>query len=127
MPQQSAQITVGDGLVRINATIAKTVSANIGIEEEVNTGVTNQLVACAFPATGLKMLAICSDKDVTVKTNSSGSPQETWNLKANQVFLWKEGDPGSVPVAGAVTALYITNSSGAAATVKLLAGWDATP
>jgi len=127
MPTQTAQITIGDGLVRINATATKTPSANISFEETVATGVTNQLVACAFPATGLKLFGICSDKDVTIKTNSSGSPQETWNLKANQPYAWVENNPGAVPFAGAVTAIYITNASGSEATVKLIAGWDATP
>lgn len=125
MPQQSAQITIGDGLVRINATVTKTVTGNVSIEEVVANSTTNGLIACAFPATGLKMFAICSDKDVTVKTNSSGSPQETWALKANQPKYWCENDPGSAPVAGAVTALYVTNSSGADATIKLIAGYDA--
>lgn len=123
--QQSAQITVGDGLVRINATVTKTVSGNVSIEETVANATTNGLIACAFPATGLKMFAICSDRDVTVKTNSSGSPQETWNLKANQPFWWCENNPGSAPVAGAITALYVTNNSGADATLKVLAGYDA--
>lgn len=127
MPVQSAQITVGDGLVRINTTASKTVSGNVSLEETFPTGTTNGAMTIAFPATGLKMLCICSDKDVTVKTNSSGSPQETWNLKANQAFLWVENNPGSVPVAGAITAMYVTNSSGADATVKVIAGWDATP
>lgn len=125
MPQQSAQLTIGDGLVRINATVTKTVSGNVSIEETVANATTNGLIACSFPATGLKMLAICSDRDVTVKTNSSGSPQETWNLKANQPHYWCENDPGSAPVAGAVTALYVTNASGADATLKLIAGYDA--
>lgn len=123
--QQSAQITVGDGLVRINATVTKNVSGNVSIEETVANATTNGLIACAFPATGLKMFAICSDRDVTVKTNSSGSPQETWNLKANQPFWWCENNPGSAPVAGAITALYVTNNSGADATLKVLAGYDA--
>ena len=125
MPQQSAQLTIGDGLVRINATVTKTVSGNVSIEETVANSTTNGLIACSFPATGLKMFAIASDRDVTVKTNSSGSPQETWNLKANQPHVWFENDPGSAPVAGAVTALYVTNSSGADATIKLIAGYDA--
>lgn len=123
--QQSAQITVGDGLVRINATVTKNVSGNVSIEETVANATTNGLIACAFPATGLKMFAICSDRDVTVKTNSSGSPQETWNLKANQPYFWCENNPGSAPVAGAITALYVTNNSGADATLKVLAGYDA--
>ncbi len=123
--QQSAQITVGDGLVRINATVTKNVSGNVSIEETVANATTNGLIACSFPATGLKMFAICSDRDVTVKTNSSGSPQETWNLKANQPYSWFENNPGSAPVAGAITALYVTNNSGADATLKVLAGYDA--
>lgn len=123
--QQSAQITVGDGLVRINATVTKNVSGNVSIEETVANATTNGLIVCAFPATGLKMFAISSDRDVTVKTNSSGSPQETWNLKANQPFWWCENNPGSAPVAGAITALYVTNNSGADATLKVLAGYDA--
>ncbi|TXH41657.1 MAG: hypothetical protein E6Q97_37105 [Desulfurellales bacterium] len=125
MPTQSAQVTVGDGLVRINATVTKTVSGNVSIEETIANAETNKLVACSFPSSGLKLMSMSSDKDITVKTNSSGSPQETFALKANEPVLFIEGQ--TALLAGAVTALYITNASGSSATFKLIAGYDVTP
>jgi hypothetical protein len=61
-----------------------------------------------------------------VKTNSSGSPQETFTLAANKPQYWQTG-MGTTPIAGDVTKVFITNASGATARVEIQAGWDGTP
>jgi hypothetical protein len=45
---------------------------------------------------------------MTLKTNSTGSPQETLTIKANKPFAWNINSGVPVPFAGNVTAVYAT-------------------
>jgi hypothetical protein len=121
------QYAVSDPGLRFSCTAQENVEAAAYIDESIANGEVNKQVTINLPAAGLKFWAIVSDKDVTVKTNSAGSPQETWSLKAGKPLVWINGNVGSTPIAGPITALFVTNSSGSAAALKLLAGWDPTP
>jgi hypothetical protein len=109
----SVQTASGSSLLQITETIA-------------NAG-TNIAVACSIDEDALAGFFLSSNYDVTVKTNSSGSPQETIALKAGVPVVWTSGSVGSKPISDDVTALYITNASGSSATVTLIAITDATP
>lgn len=122
----TVQSVVTDGGFRFVASKELTVTAAAQYQESVANSASDLAVAITIESTSLKVFALQSDQDITVKTNDSGSPQETITLKANQPVIWTEGQ-ANVPISGDVTALYITNSSGSAANVSLLAGWDATP
>ena len=77
----------------------------------------------------LKSFYLDSDQDVTVETNNGTTPDDTFTLKANSPVIWDENDDQPNPFASAVdvTAVYITNSSGTAATVRFRIGQDSTP
>lgn len=119
------QTTITDGALRITTLAEQVVQAAVMIEETIVSPSTDKLVTVMIPVSQLKTFYLASDQDVTVETNNSSAPQETFNLKANKPVVWFTG-MSAAPIAGNVTALYITNSSGATATVKLLAGWDPT-
>jgi hypothetical protein len=59
---------------------------------------------------------------MTVKTNSSGSPQETITLKANRPKIWQEGD--TAMFAGDVSKLFITHAAPGTATLEIIVGSD---
>jgi hypothetical protein len=83
---------------------------NIGIV--IATGVTNQQITpFSFTLAKLQDIYILSDQDLTLKTNSTGSPQETLTIKANQPFAWYVGSGIPAPFAGNVTALYVTTGA----------------
>jgi hypothetical protein len=57
---------------------------------------------------------LVADHDVTIKTNSATTPQETINLLLNVPIWWNSEDngPDVFPYAGNITKFYVTNGSG---------------
>lgn len=92
------------------------------LEQSIPDASTNLAISFFVESTGLKSFLIWSDRVITVKTNSSGAPQETFSLNGLDATSWIEGE-ASPPIAGDVTQLFVTNASGGAALLKLLAGW----
>lgn len=119
---QSANIEISaDGSNRIIGGATANVGAGIYISDTVFNGESNFFIALGLESTLLNSFHLKSTRDVTIKTNSSGSPQETWNLKANNPIVWMSS-MGAVPIAGDLTGLFVTNVSGADAVITLLAG-----
>jgi hypothetical protein len=101
----------GAGSVGLQKTIAITSDAELNFDLAVPVSTTNELLAWAFTLTKLKSVYISSDNALTLKTNSSGSPQETLTLGAGDVIQWDNTNGLVAPFAGNVTALYVTNGS----------------
>lgn len=124
----NVQSTVSDGgAVRITSSIPIDVGAVSSVDESIANGATNTAVAFSVPLTGLKVFFLVSDFGVTVKTNNSSTPQDTFNLVGGKPRVWVTGDVTAAPIAGAVTGLFVTNSSGSAARIQLMAAYDPTP
>jgi len=87
---------------------------------------TNKEIDWAFTLANAKAYAICADQDCTVKTNDSGTPQETLTLKANQALVWRENDPSTMHfLSGNLTQIFVTNTT--ALTIKFGHVVDITP
>lgn len=101
-------------------------SQRISLEESIADAVTNGQINVALDVS--KIIAICinSTKDVTFETNSGGSPDDTISLKANVPYIWHNQSYHTLLLGTDVTAVFITNASGAAATVTIEALVDAT-
>ncbi len=84
-------------------------------------------VNLAFVKTALKSLYILSDVALTLKTNDSGSPQDTIAIAANSPFTWYTGSGEANPFADNVTTTYWVNGTAGAATVFVGLLVDATP
>jgi len=82
---------------------------------------TDQYIDLAFPTTGAQSFWMWSDTNLTVKTNSSGTPIQTISLVANIPLYWGTGLGLTNPITTAVTALYVTNGTAAAAKFELRA------
>lgn len=84
---------------------------------------TNVEVDWAITVANLKSIAITCDLALTIKTNSTGSPQETITLIAGQVLVWTLQTDGSghVPFAGDVTKLYVSNAGSTIANFNIRA------
>lgn len=116
-PLQGASVNTSDGEINRSLTGADAVPGST----------TNQAITIAFLLAGLKSIYLLSDQDVAIKTNSSGSPQETINLKAGQPIIWAQG-LGLAPLfAGNITAMYVTNAGSVAANVNICVLIDSTP
>jgi len=81
---------------------------------------TNQLTTLAITKANLQLLYMVSDTAMTVKTNSSGSPQETITLTANTPYMWFTGSGITNPLVSNVTALYVTSVLAGTLEVRVL-------
>ena len=90
--------------------------------EVVADAATDYEIIIGIDVSSLKIFAIESDQNVTVETNNGAAPTDTISLTANKPVTWLEGDPALF--SADVTALYITNASGAAATISVISGTD---
>lgn len=126
MATHTYQYVVTDGAVRISSSESIAASASVSLEESVPDSSTDLQINVNIVENDLTSFALVATQDVTIKTNSSGSPQETISLKANRPLIWGAGG-GTKPISDDISAFFVTNSSGSDATIKLVAGWDATP
>ena len=117
-------VSVREGANTLTDTRTITTEAEYKIIETVADATTDGEVAISIDVSQLKAFGMISTQDLTVKTNSSGAPQETFNLTAGEMVFFREGD--AAIFAGDVTAFFVTNSSGAAATFSVIAGIDPT-
>lgn len=87
---------------------------------------TNFAVTLAFTLAKVKSLWFYSDKAVTLKTNSSGSPVDTIVLAAGIPLVWN-ANLGANPFSADVTSLFVTNAAVSAAEMKIRILHDDTP
>lgn len=98
------------------------------IEETIAGGATNTQVNLAIDNSELISLFIYCDRDLTIKTNSSGAPDNTINLRAGEPLHWHENAYFANPVVAAdVTKIYVTLAAGDDATLIVETIQDATP
>ena len=110
--------TKAQSWLRINGvTIGGDAEQSISADEEsagsvtVASSQTNYEIQWAFTLANAKAYAICADQDCTVKTNSTGAPDETLSLKANQALVWRENDPATMAFLSTnLTKIYVTTT-----------------
>lgn len=120
------QTTITDGALRISSTGTVAPTAQSSVDETIADATTDGQIVVAVEFTGLTSFFLYSDQDMTVKTNSSTVPTDTIALKAGKPIVWLTG-MANTPISADVTSLFVTNASGSSATLKMLAGWDASP
>lgn len=81
----------------------------------------------AIKVANVKAFAIISDVDVTLKTNSSGSPANTLALKAGVAYVWNTDSYDTFKLTTDVTAMFFVNAGTADANIKVSTVVDATP
>lgn len=115
---------VGD---KLDARYDLTGTGGLLVDESIADAQTDKLVSLAFTLAALEVFGMVSTRALTVKTNDAGSPQDTISLAANVPFIYIPGSGVPAAFAGDVTALYVTNASGAAAALTIRGLVDATP
>lgn len=116
---------VNDGTQTISKTVTLT-GSDTRIDEAIPASQTNLLVNFALDISKCVGFYMVSDVAMTVKTNSSGSPQETFTLTADEPVFWNDAMSMTISslFAGDVTALYVTNTT--AGTLRIRAIYDPT-
>jgi hypothetical protein len=99
----------------------------IAINEIIISGATNQLVSLALDVSQIQSLILVSSRNVTLKTNNATTPTNTINLVANVPYIWNIDSYDTNKLTADVTSLFVTNSSGADALLRISAVLDPTP
>jgi len=95
--------------------------------EQVATATTDGEINFDLDVSACKAFYLVSDQDVTLETNSGSEAANTIALKAGKPYDWYTGDYNAFLLTVDVTSVFITNTSGATATIYCVAGYDATP
>lgn len=104
-------------------------TGKLGISESIPNGATNTLVALALTRSLVKCIALKAvGGALTVKTNSSSSPVDNFTIANGQALFWgNDEDVSRMRFSADVTALYVSNASGATVTFTVEGLTDATP
>ncbi len=110
----SLSLSVG-GANKVLTSWTRTEEIEVNYDATVAIG-TDVAILVALDISQIRTLCIVSDVAATLKTNSSGSPQETLTLVAGIPLLWDASQPGALIAdifAGDVTNIYVTNAAAA--------------
>ena len=116
----------GSGRV-VDKNVVITSGGESGLSESIPDSSTDLLVDFVLDVSAAVSVFISSDQAITVKTNSSSTPDDTIVLSANVPYMWNSNDTGTLVFGTDITALYVTNSSGSAALLDMEALFDPTP
>jgi len=97
------------------------------IEVAVPDESSDMLVDLALDVSQIASIIILADQVLTLETNDGDTPDDTISLVANVPYVWNSDSYDDCPLTVDVTALYVTNASGSAATLKIECVYDATP
>lgn len=105
----------------ITATATGTSGTTIDVEVPATT--TDQLFTIAIDISELESIFLYTDGALTIETNSSSAPDDTFVFAANKPLCWVNGMPtidaaSQNPFDADVTALYLTNASGSTVTLR---------
>ena len=108
----------GEGTV-VTTSQNYTSDGQVDVDDIVPPSTTNKNYALAITLANVKSLLIYSDQAVTIKTNSSGAPSDTINVKAGVPIAWNTDMLNSIPFATNVSQMFITNAGGNSANLKI--------
>jgi hypothetical protein len=99
---------------------SQTADTMVKLETTVSPATSNFHRILQVPAALIKMMSITSNKAVTIKTNSSGAPDQTLSIGANQGLVWSITDVATIPcpITDDITDVYISNAGADEADVK---------
>lgn len=120
-----ANVTVRSDVTAGSLTISQSSSLShevlVQVQETVAGSTTNQELVCAVDVSKAKCVAmLAKGADLTVKTNSTGSPDDTINLTDGEALIWKSGGYFDNPLTVDVTKFYLTNADTADVTFSLI-------
>lgn len=122
-------INYSAGGEQLLASTTYTGTSELRIDESVGDSVTDFFVEVSIDQSAIQSLYMFSDQDITIETNNSSAPTDTFVLQANSPYIFNvdQGVYNSNLITADVTAIYLTNASGSTANFKLRVLTDATP
>jgi len=126
MPTHTLTLTYASGSEQLRTPVAMTADAEDNRDIAMAAGAGPTEVALVIDISQLKSIYIQTDVAGTIKTNSSGAPQETITLAAGGVWQWNYLSGITLPFAGDITKIFITSTDAANGTFKIRCLIDAT-
>lgn len=109
--KQTLSILPSSG-TNVTATFTETGSSEVLINDVIPLSSTNLLRTLTITAANIQSIFMLASTDLTIKTNSSGSPANTINLKAGIPLVWSISSAYfTCPITTNVTAFYQTNGA----------------
>ena len=109
----SARLAGGDG-ISLSGSANASGDTILSIDASIPLNTTNSPVAAAFVVADVVALYIVSSVNVVLKTNSTGAPDDTINLKAGVPLMWVASAPYQAnPFSADVTEIFITTTTAA--------------
>jgi len=100
----------GNGKVVSSQVGTYTGTKDAGVAAVITAGATAQEIDVAFPFATIVAIILATDQDVTVKTNSSGSPVDTLIVKKTAGVVWANDYATTNPITADVTKLFVANA-----------------
>ncbi|MCC7334440.1 MAG: hypothetical protein IT422_05070 [Pirellulaceae bacterium] len=91
------------------------------VDQVIPASTTNQEITLGIDVSELTMIAISSDVALTIKTNDSGSPDDTLNIAAGVAYVWGTGDYNTLLLTADVTSIFVTSAALVDANLKIIA------
>lgn len=111
---------------RVTVTAEDPANVNVGPVVVANGQTDKALSIGGIDVSQLKGVFIVSDKDVLVEFNDNAGAGGSLNLAANVPYIWHADDVNALLITADVTAVYVTNASGAAANLYFFFLQDTT-
>lgn len=117
--------------VEVNGTVLASTTTFTGTLIDVpaqscSTGATT-VINLAVDVSATKSFSILSTRNVTVKTNSADTPDDTLTLVADVAYIWTTSSYDAFLLETDVETLHVVNASGASASVAVSLIVDSTP
>ena len=127
--QFTSSINVGGQTRTYKKTATATDPVNINAGPiTIPNGASNQLISLSgVDISQLRGVFIGSDQEVIVEFNSNAGSGGSLSLEANVPYTWQVGDVNALLITADISSVYVTNASGADATLYFYFLHDATP
>lgn len=102
-------------------------TGQVSIDENIDDGETVLEITFALDISEIASVYLVSDQIITIKTNSSGAPDDTFVLAAGVPLVWTDDGEFANPFSADITSIFIANASGSTARLQIEAVTDATP
>ena len=121
-------ISLLQGGVILSQSVTSSGSNEINIDEAIPDSSTDLEVTLNVDQSTMVSLYIESDQAILIETNDGSTPTDSFTLVANEPILWTTNSIHSNPVTADITAnIFVTNSSGSTANLKIRILQDSTP
>lgn len=108
-------------IINIDSVRQVTGDVQVAMAPVIANGATDTEIVLGIDISEAKLVVFKADQALTVKTNSSGAPDDTLALVANIPRAWQENDYNALFLSADVSSIFVTNSSGSDATLQVLA------